>query len=65
MAEIEQEVKTFSVSYLCDKCDDGEMIPTGFMLTMDPPLFPHECSKCSHEQNFHDKYPKLIVRSVP
>lgn len=65
MAEIEQEVKTFRVHYICDECGKGEMLPTGVMLASNPPQYPHECTKCDATTRFTDKkYPTLFTRQV-
>ncbi len=59
MPEKRTEIKTFLVSYVCEKCEAGEMKPTGVMLTSDPPKWPHSCSACGHEQVFCLKYPAV------
>lgn len=51
-----------SVDYRCDKCNEGFMRSTGITLTMNPPLFPHKCSKCGHVENFHEVFPHIEYR---
>jgi hypothetical protein len=65
MAEMAQEVKTFTVGYLCDECGKGWMEPTGTMLTSNPPQWPHKCNECGEQKTFWEKYPKTIYRTVP
>jgi Zn finger protein HypA/HybF involved in hydrogenase expression len=64
-AEIEQEVKTFTVYYLCDECGKGRMEPTGICLTSNPLQWPHKCNKCGSEKTFKVKYPRTIYRNGP
>ena len=65
MGEMEQEVKTFVVGYLCDECGRGFMENNGECLYVYPPLYPHECSHCGDKVNFKVKYPQTITRNIP
>lgn len=59
------EVKTFLVKYICDGCNEGEMIPMGIMLPSNPPEYKHACNKCGKEKNFKNKtYPYKTVEYV-
>jgi len=60
MTEIKSSVKTFMVSKLCDKCEDGTMSPTGIMLTSNPPQYPHKCKTCGAVANLQERYPKIV-----
>lgn len=63
MAEKEIEVKTFRIHYYCDECEDGELLPTGMLLSSWPPQFPHACNKCAANKIFSDKrYPIILTR---
>ena len=65
MSEKDTEVKTIMVEYVCDKCERGTMGKDGnVVLTRLPPLFPHKCSNCGHEQNFKTLYPTIRYRRV-
>ena len=64
MAEIEHEVKTYTIRYLCDECGKGWMKPTGMTLTSYPLQYPHVCSECGRNDTFWDKYPKTILRPI-
>lgn len=56
--EIKTKVNTFLVHLMCDKCDGGEMMPTGIALLSNPPQYPHKCNKCGHQVNVTgNKYP--------
>lgn len=62
--ETRQEVKTYSVHYICDKCGNGEMFPTGISLTLMPPKYPHYC-KCGHVDTFSKIYPATEFEQIP
>lgn len=64
MAETKKPVQTVLITYVCDKCGAGEMLPTGIMQLTDPPKWPHRCGACGHEQTFYCKYPKLGYEAV-
>jgi hypothetical protein len=49
MKEKRTEVRTYVVRLMCEKCDGGEMLPTGIALMSSPPKYPHKCNKCGHE----------------
>lgn len=54
------EVKPIGVKYICDKCGDGEMLPTGKMKMFEThALYPHICNKCATEKDFIEKYPLI------
>ena len=62
MAEKITPVEMVEIDYICDKCGEGEMRPSRFMLASDPPRCPHACTKCGHEQTFLTKYPATGYR---
>lgn len=65
MPELEREVRLFKISYNCDKCGQGDMLPTGLTLTSNPPQYPHICDVCGHKQTFKNKsYPIIVHRKV-
>ena len=60
MPEIEQEVKTVRVNYVCDACQSGNMVAGNIVLTSSPPQFPHTCDQCGASRTFVGfKYPYL------
>jgi uncharacterized protein (DUF983 family) len=60
MPEQQFEITPVGVRYICDKCGEGEMVQSGKIAWMtDPIQFPHQCTKCGHEQAFTDKYPTV------
>ncbi len=65
MAEIEQEVKTFKINYLCDACGKGDVKSDGNILLSDPPIYPHKCAVCGSEYNFAHRYPLIVTRRIP
>ena len=57
--EKKTEVRSFEVSYICDRCNEGMMIFTGITLTSYPPQYQHKCDQCSNTQNFRVVYPTI------
>lgn len=56
---IERKYIIYEVIYVCDTCEVGHMWSNNVMLTVDPPLFPHECDKCGAKANYHQQYPGM------
>jgi len=52
MLEIERPVKGYRVEYLCDKCKKGYHKSNGVCYTVDPPHYPHTCSRCGCKKHF-------------
>jgi len=54
-------VSTSMVRLICEKCEGGEMKPTGICLTSNPPQYPHRCDKCGHEETVRGgrTYPRI------
>ena len=59
MAERTFEVKTVGVEYVCERCSDGLMLPTGIYLPTDPPRWRHKCDACGCEDDLLQKYPTV------
>lgn len=57
VAEVKEEVKTFTVRYKCDICNKGYLESTGVALLSYPPQYPHDCSNCGKGKVFKHKYP--------
>ena len=65
MAIKKTQVITYSNSYICDVCNEGEMLPTGFVLTSNPPKYPHRCNKCGTTMDVSGiKYPYISYEPV-
>lgn len=45
------------VSYMCDACLMGEMIPTNTIFTTDPPKYEHACNACGVRKALDRTYP--------
>ncbi len=60
MPEIEEEVKTYKVIYICDECFEGEMEWNGIGLTTYPMQYPHKCNKCGALKTFRDRHYPLL-----
>jgi hypothetical protein len=41
----------FRIDHECPKCG-GTLHPTGAVLTMDPPMYPHNCGVCRFTANY-------------
>lgn len=41
----------------CEACGDGQMLPTGKVLFIDPPRHEHRCNLCGHEAGYNLRYP--------
>ena len=50
-----EKVKVYAVHWDC-QCG-GEMVPTGMVLTVHPPLYPHTCDQCGRSANAGRTYP--------
>jgi len=61
MPEQTKPIMTVQVSYLCDTCNKGEMLPTGSILLSHPPQYPHTCNNptCDNRANFKERYPTV------
>ena len=57
------EVKTYKAEYVCDKCNNGYMLPTGVILTSIPPQYPHKCSACGDVANLRKSYPAFVTKT--
>lgn len=55
--EVKKPINTRMVTYQCDECLEGEMLPTGTVLLSNPPKYPHKCTKCGYEMTFSVQYP--------
>lgn len=62
MGEYRFEMKPYGVRYKCE-CG-GEMLPTGTMLLVDPPKYPHKCEECEQSINLSEKYPAIRWEKV-
>ena len=59
MGEVKFNVKTSGVKYICEKCKNGVMMPTGMKTTEEPPKFQHKCSACGDLQLLDRTYPAI------
>ncbi|MBM7835701.1 hypothetical protein [Clostridium sardiniense] len=63
--EKETLVKSILVKYICDYCNEGNVIPTGENYwEYNPPKFEHKCTKCGKRILLNDKYPLIRYRSL-
>lgn len=62
--EVVAESKFLTVHMRCDKCGIGLMLKNGNIAFMtEPPLIPHKCNYCGHEEAYSCVYPNN--RAVP
>jgi hypothetical protein len=64
VAENKAIICAIRVRYVCDKCLEGDMRPTGETLLSDPPKFPHVCEACGHKGLFCVIYPHIRYEEV-
>ncbi|MBY7121766.1 hypothetical protein ILS93_06535 [Bacillus sp. 16GRE42] len=65
MMEKEFEVRPFGVKYICDSCEEGEMVLTDdFKIYEKHMEFTHKCQKCGAERDFLEKYPLIRYQQV-
>lgn len=57
--EIREEAKAIRVDYKCPKCGVGRLRPTDTVLTVNPPGFPHKCTKCDYGEILFKVYPYI------
>lgn len=56
--EVKCEAKSYMVIMKCDKCGTGKMERNGnTVLTSNPPLYPHKCDVCGHDESYPVAYP--------
>lgn len=55
----ELKVRIFRIEMMCDKCNEGQMKPTGMVYETYPPQYPHKCDKCGYENTFDEVYPRI------
>lgn len=56
--EVKCKAKLYMVIQKCDKCGIGRMERNGNMIfTSEPPLYPHKCNNCGHEECYTVAYP--------
>jgi hypothetical protein len=60
MSEI-REVKTKQLDERCPICGQGWMRPTGIVLELNPPQFPHSCTACGYQQIYPVRYPYIVT----
>jgi len=64
MSEKKQKIETYIVTYTCDLCKLGTMIPTGIVLMSNPPKYPHACGICKAEAVLAYRYPKHVYETI-
>lgn len=64
MPKIEDSMHAIQIDYLCDWCRTGRMRWRGVALTVNPPLYPHQCDNgnCLRIENMDTTYPYIEHR---
>lgn len=57
-------VNVFREHAWCEKCEGGELLPTGATLSGHPVRFLHQCSKCGHSEILEDHYPRIFTMTM-
>jgi len=52
-----RRVKPIQYIMLCDECGNGEMMPTGVVLTSFPEQYQHVCNECGCVKTYNKQYP--------
>ena len=63
MSEREMPLSVIQVDMVCDECGAGVIRGMSVTLTVNPPLYPHECPVCRVRKNYLVSYP--CIRYVP
>ncbi|OUB49894.1 hypothetical protein [Bacillus thuringiensis] len=65
MMEEKFEVKPVGVKYICDSCNQGEMVPTNNIKMFEKNIeYIHKCSRCGAERGLNNKYPLIRYEQV-
>lgn len=64
MPEMEHQVRTFRIKYVCDQCAEGEMKSGHGISNSFGTDWYHKCDKCGHEQWFETCYPRIVTRAL-
>lgn len=58
-------LKPIGIKYICDNCNEGEMMPIGENSWLsNPPKFNHKCNKCGSEKLLNEKYPIIRYKTI-
>lgn len=57
--EVKEEVKTYQIKMICNRCKQGEMVPTGMAFTSLPSQFEHRCNCCGYKETYKTIYPAI------
>lgn len=60
MGEVKKKVDSYTVTYTCSKCEQGDMVPTGIALMSYPPKYPHVCNNCGNTMVLSQRYPRQV-----
>jgi hypothetical protein len=58
------EVRPYGVKYMCNRCNKGEMIPTGRNIWTEPPRFEHICIHCKSIVELAEKFPLIKYENI-
>jgi hypothetical protein len=66
MPEQTSLVRVIQINYICDTCEEGEMLPTSrsVLLLTNPPLLSHVCNNCGKSKNFKAEYPIIGYEKI-
>lgn len=66
--EMQAKCDVYQISMRCDKCNKGEMRPTGrlIQLTSYPPInkFEHKCTSCGNIELYKQSYPHMALKPI-
>lgn len=58
-----ERVYMYKAHYTCT-CGKGEMVATGKVLPMNPPLYEHKCTVCELTENLSTTYPTIAYNEA-
>ena len=59
------DVSPIGIRYICDSCNNGEMLPTGEMnMYENHATFIHKCKTCKNEKELMEKYPLIRYEQI-
>ncbi len=58
--EQKREIKQYKIDMIC-RCNHGVMVPDGFTLLLNPPLYQHTCDYCGHSEKYEYQYPRFTT----
>jgi len=59
MGEVRTTMTPVQVSFTCEECPEGYMVPTGTVKACNPPKHEHVCNQCGNKMLSFKRYPYI------